>query len=208
MNYKTKLFLIVCILCCNTKGWNQHNDSSISSDWYIIELKKKVANSLDTNDYTQEGILKTILNRPLFSNSMIHTINNGELNFYQRKRPAFVYFGFAYCHPCREQMPDFIALSKKYPSVDFVYISFDNEKMIREEFRELKNEQILASKNFFAVSMPEDEMIKRKLVHGGYPRKYFLNRDAILKHAVITAEIFSKEERVNLWLSSIKEISK
>lgn len=206
MKFKKTVVLFFVLFFCIVHARSQQKDSSISSNAYIADLKKIAAQLNDSNDYSVASTLKKIIGKPLFANSVLSTIYKGEYDFSRRKRPAFVYFGFAGCHPCREQMPDFIFLSKKYPTVDFIYITFDEGKAILEEFEELKNKSVLVNDNFFVVSMSETEMSKRKLIHGGYPRKYFLNHNAIIEHAIICAELLKSAERLQQWIAAINTI--
>ena len=90
-----------------------------------------------------------------------------------------VCFGMYGCHPCAHELPAIVSLASKTNDVDFIYITFNDEKTIRKEFEEVLGKNYVFPSNYHIVIMKESEM-KNNDVHLGYPTKYYLDKNGIV----------------------------
>ncbi|SMC24455.1 Thiol-disulfide isomerase or thioredoxin [Andreprevotia lacus DSM 23236] len=55
-----------------------------------------------------------------------------------RGKPLVVNYWATWCSPCREEIPEFVALAKKYGKVQFVGIAIDDAKVVGQFARDYK----------------------------------------------------------------------
>jgi thiol-disulfide isomerase/thioredoxin len=104
-------------------------------------------------------------------------IDGTAIDLYKTNRPAVIYFGFASCGGCRQQMPAYVAVAneKQYESYDFLYMTFDDSAEINKEMRSSG----LTNNRLRIISVPEKYLTSNYV--RGYPAIYFLDKEKTVK---------------------------
>ncbi len=99
-----------------------------------------------------------------------------------------------WCPPCRKEMPDLIALSRRLPAKDFLVIGLS----VDEDLRVLQ-EYIDANGVSFPIYWDQGgrAIAADRLGVFKYPETFILNRDGVLVERVIGAYPWNAEETVN-----------
>ena len=98
---------------------------------------------------------------------------------YLNGKPTFINFWFTRCPPCINELPILNKLKEKYgDSVNFISITFDNQKLV---------DAFLKKYEFKFIHITNSKKQIYDLNISGYPISFILDKDGIIK--IITPEI-------------------
>lgn len=127
-----------------------------------------------------ETFYATKRDKPFPLHDKLQTIDGKQIDFGHLDKPTFVCFGFYGCHPCMHELPIFIEMASERSDINFVYITFDSEVTRQREFAEAGLKDYKPVANYYIIHLDRADIDKAKLTMG-YPTKYFLNKDGIVK---------------------------
>lgn len=160
----------------------------------IVSLSQK------DNTYSSarfDSIINSKMNAPFEIVGIYPTIDGEHYSFNSVSEKTLYNFGFYGCHPCQEQMPIFFRLARKYPKLNFVYVSFDKKNLIEKELSEFPKELYADLKNVKYVT------IGRECLDGivfGYPAKYIVNSSNIVIFTdILNFRFITANDREKIW---------
>lgn len=117
----------------------------------------------------QSDFLYRVTSEPFPALGTWATITGDSIDFSNIRSPTIIRFGFRYCGPCNFEMPYLITLSKQFPQLNFVYVSFDERDTIINDVK--KHYEETGKMQF--VHMPQ-QFINAKALTFRYPTTYFI----------------------------------
>lgn len=140
----------------------------------IVAGKAQAQNRIDWGTVLQKN--GTVFN---MSGKYEDELSHKNIDFDSLPKNTFVYFGFAGCPPCKNELPFFEELSSKYRHTNFIYITPDDPKTIREEFGAIFKKGNKPLQNFYVIRLERSDIEDSDLVWG-YPTKYLIDKKKIV----------------------------
>jgi thiol-disulfide isomerase/thioredoxin len=107
----------------------------------------------------------------------VPTYSGGEFSlsehFAQDGRPVFLNLWASWCFPCREEMPDIDAASKRFPEIMFIGVAIQDTRSESEKFLE----EVQVS---YTIGFDEDDSVDRSYIPIGLPASYIISPDGVI----------------------------
>lgn len=142
---------------------------SLGQNTNLVKKKNRYESYFDSLTNAKVG-------KPFIKDSILKTTDGRLIQINNLKNKTMVCFGMYGCHPCAQELPAIVQLSKEMQNVDFVYITFNSEQTIKTEFEEVLGKNYSLPENYHIIIMDQNAM-KRNDVLLGYPTKYFLDKN-------------------------------
>lgn len=129
----------------------------------------------------QDSVTDSKLGKPFLSETRFTCTDGRQIDFAQADKTTFACFGMNGCAPCRRELPALVNLAARHPELDFIYITHDDATKREAEFEAALGKAYQLPANFSQLQLPIDEM-KRLHIYLGYPAKYILDRQGIVRY--------------------------
>jgi len=91
----------------------------------------------------------------------------------QDGRPVFLNLWASWCFPCREEMPDIDAASKRFPEIMFIGVAIQDARSDSEQFLD----EVQVS---YTIGFDVDDSVDRAYTPIGLPASYIISPDGVV----------------------------
>lgn len=121
-------------------------------------------------------------------------------DFSQHQKPVFLYIGQRSCTICSYEFPTYAGLAKRFPQIDFVYLTPDDSINIVKKFG-----TNLKTSNLFVIPVSMT-LLWDKDIAKVFPVKYFISQSGIVVDAATGGTLSNRPALEKKWEIKLRQL--